>query len=425
MSDRVPPNRTPNARIETDRWHVSIPRPNEGSPPPPPSRGGATLLRAVAFSLAVFSHALAPLGGRWGAVPAGAGASPAFTAAALFGTPLQWFGAAFVLSAIASGAWARLLRGASAFQPIRDDAPASHRATKARTPTAGGAAFVPAGCLVALVFTRCRDAPVVACVLATLAFAAIGFADDRGKLASGRNDAGLSPVAKLAAQSAVASALFAFLSVAGDASGAFRVDTAVPLLGGVVLELGRGFWALAAFATVAESNAVNVADGLDGLAASASAIALCALGAVTLHLGRAELAAFAFSTAGAAAGFLVVNRHPAACFMGDCGSLALGGALGAVAGAAGGAATFPLFVVTGAFVVETLSVLAQVGWFKLTRKMSGGKEGKRLLRMAPLHHHLELGGWRETAVVAAFAIAGGVFAAAGMYVNAANARGAW
>ena len=204
-----------------------------------------------------------------------------------------------------------------------------------------------------MVFTRCRDAPVVACVLATLAFAAIGFADDRGKLASGRNDAGLSPVAKLAAQSAVASALFAFLSVAGDASGAFRVDTAVPLLGGVVLELGRGFWALAAFATVAESNAVNVADGLDGLAASASAIALCALGAVTLRLGRAELAAFAFSTAGAAAGFLVVNRHPAACFMGDCGSLALGGALGAVAGAAGGAATFPLFVVTGAFVVET------------------------------------------------------------------------
>ena len=111
--------------------------------------------------------------------------------------------------------------------------------------------------------------------------------------------------------------------------------------------------------------------------------------------------------------------------MGDCGSLALGGALGAVAGAAGGAATFPLFVVTGAFVVETVSVLAQVGWFKLTRKMSGGKEGKRLLRMAPLHHHLELGGWRETAVVAAFAIAGGVFAAAGLYVNAANARGGW
>ena len=118
----------------------------------------------------------------------GRGRVPAFTAAALFGTPLQWFGAAFVLSAIASGAWARLLRGASAFQPIRDDAPASHRATKARTPTAGARRSFPR-VPVALVFTRCRDAPVVA-RLATLAFAAIGFADDRGKLASGRNDAG-------------------------------------------------------------------------------------------------------------------------------------------------------------------------------------------------------------------------------------------
>ena len=117
------------------------------------------------------------------------------------------------------------------------------------------------------------------------------------------------------------------------------------------------------------------------------------------------------SMGGAAAGFLVVNRHPARCFMGDTGSLALGGTLGAVAAAAGGAAMLPLFLTSGVFVVEALSVLVQVGYFKLTRRLKG--EGVRVFRMAPLHHHLELGGWGEVRVTVALTAAGGACAALG------------
>jgi phospho-N-acetylmuramoyl-pentapeptide-transferase len=174
-------------------------------------------------------------------------------------------------------------------------------------------------------------------------------------------------------------------------------------------------------AAVAESNAVNVTDGLDGLAASTAAVALVCTGLSLVAAGRCELAAFAICMGGAAAGFLVVNRHPASCFMGDTGSLALGGALGAVAAAAGGAATLPLLLTSGVFVAETLSVMVQVAYFKWTKKRSGTSEGVRLFRMAPLHHHLELGGWGEVKVVGVLTAAAGVCAAAGAAAAAAAA----
>ena len=391
------------------------------SAPPAPPRGGATLLRAVAFSLAVFSHALAPRravgrGARGrGRVPrvhrrrALRHAAPVVRRRVRPERDRERRFAAF--------------RGASAFQPIRDDALACiARPRRGRPPPA--ARRRSRGCLVALVFTRCRDAPVVACVLATLAFAAIGFADDRGKLASGRNDAGLSPVAKLAAQSAVASALFAFLSVAGDASGAFRVDTAVPLLGGVVLELGRGFWALAAFATVAESNAVNVADGLDGLAASASAIALCALGAVTLRLGRAELAAFAFSTAGAARGSSSSTATRPRASWATAGPGA-GRRSGRGRGRGGGRGDVPALRRHGRLRRRDGVGARAGGVVQTDAEDERGEGGEAAPQDGAAASPPRAGGWRETAVVAACAIAGGVFAAAGLYVNAANARGGW
>jgi phospho-N-acetylmuramoyl-pentapeptide-transferase len=178
--------------------------------------------------------------------------------------------------------------------------------------------------------------------------------------------------------------------------------------------MGRLYYALAAFAVVSESNAVNVADGLDGLASSLCAMAFVALGVVCLAGGRAELGCFAIAMGGASAGFLVVNRHPASMFMGDSGSLALGGALGAVAAAAGGWAVFPLFVITLVFVAEVLSVIFQVGWFKWTKKRTG--EGKRLFRMAPLHHHLELGGWGEVKVVSILVAFGAICAVVGVAV---------
>ena len=184
------------------------------------------------------------------------------------------------------------------------------------------------------------------------------------------------------------------------------------------------------YTMVAESNAVNVTDGLDGLAASTAAVALVSMGIWLISCGRLDLAAFSICMGGAAAGFLVVNRHPASCFMGDTGSLALGGALGAVAAAAGGGATLPLLLTSGVFVAEVVSVMAQVGYFKWTKRRSSTGEGTRLFRMAPLHHHLELGGWGEvrvvavlTAVAAACAAAAACVAAAGRAAAAAAAAG--
>ena len=403
----------------------------------PDVRGGGVLLRVVAFALAAWCHALAPFGGRWGQAAASAKTA---TAVALFATPLQWFGVAFFLSAIASGVFARALRAARAFQPIRAEGPAAHAASsrKTKTPTAGGVALVPAGCLAALVFTRAADPATNAVVACTLLFLAIGFKDDLGKLRARRNDAGLRPGAKLAAQCAVAGAFVGVVAALSHA-GVSPVSTTVTFGFGVfgalweqlltghvtglsgikslALRMSDGFYyALAAFAVVSESNAVNVADGVDGLAASLCATAFVALGVVCLAGGRAELACFAIAMGGASAGFLVVNRHPASLFMGDSGSLALGGALGAVAAAAGGWAAFPLFCVTLVFVAEVLSVIAQVAWFKWTKRRRG--EGERLFRMAPLHHHLELGGWGEVRVVATLVAVGALCALVGVAVAA-------
>ena len=402
----------------------------------PEIKGGGVLLRVVAFALAAWCHALAPLGGRWGQAAATAKTA---TAVALFATPLQWFGVAFFLSAIASGGLARLLREAKAFQPIRAEGPAAHAAsrTKTKTPTAGGVALVPAGCLAALIFTRAADPATNAVVVCTLLFLAIGFKDDLGKLRAKNNDAGLRPRVKLAAQVLVASA-FVCVVAALSSAGVAPVSTTVTFGFGVfgalwehfltghvtglsgikslALPMGSLYYALAAFAVVSESNAVNVADGLDGLAASLCATAFVALGVVCLAGGRAELACFAIAMGGASAGFLVVNRHPASLFMGDSGSLALGGALGAVAAAAGGWAAFPLFCVTLVFVAEVLSVIAQVAWFQWTKRRRG--EGERLFRMAPLHHHLELGGWGEVRVVATLVAVGALCALVGVAVAA-------
>ena len=312
--------------------------------PPPPVKGGGVLLRVVAFSLAAWCHALAPLGGKWGA---GATAN-GFTGVSLFATPLQWFGVAFITSALVSGVFCRFMNRKRLFQPIREEGPSSHKdsRTKTKTPTAGGVAFVPAGCLVALFFTKCGDPAVNAVVAVTLAFLAIGAVDDFGKLKAGANDSGLKPRVKFTAQCAAATAfvcLLYFLSTAGiirETSttvsfgfgfvmdfvaqmvfGATRVGSRSGVVQDVFLPLGGFlFYALSAFAIVAESNAVNVTDGVDGLASSLCAIAFVGLGVVCLAGGAASLGAFAIAMAGASCGFLVINRHPAAMFMGDAGA---------------------------------------------------------------------------------------------------------
>lgn len=149
---------------------------------------------------------------------------------------------------------------------------------------------------------------------------------------------------------------------------------------------------------------MNVTDGLDGLAASTVSFALVAVGMMFLSAGRPELASFAVCVAGAACGFLVVNRHPASVFMGDTGSLALGGALGGLMACGGGAMVLPVFVASGVFVVESASVILQKVWFEWTKRRTG--TGVELLKMSPLHHHLELCGWGEMKIVGWFAACG-------------------
>ncbi|MEO0948465.1 MAG: phospho-N-acetylmuramoyl-pentapeptide-transferase, partial [Cyanobacteria bacterium J06641_5] len=173
--------------------------------------------------------------------------------------------------------------------------------------------------------------------------------------------------------------------------------TTVPLPFGWALPLGFAFWGLAIFVLAAESNATNLTDGVDGLAGGTCAIALLGFGAI-LAAEHPNLALFCACLSGSCLGFVVHNRNPARVFMGDTGSLALGGAL-----AATGILSqhlWELFVLSGIFFAESLSVIAQVSYFKATKGSDG--VGKRLFRMAPLHHHFELGGWAETQVVGAF-----------------------
>jgi phospho-N-acetylmuramoyl-pentapeptide-transferase len=281
------------------------------------------------------------------------------------------------------------LQKIKAGQFIREDGPQAHL-KKAGTPTMGGIFFVPVGVLVALILSRFAP-QVIAASLMTLAYAWIGWVDDWQILQKKSNE-GISPRGKLLLQIAIAIAFCFWLYFTQPAS-----ITNVNLPFGIVLPLGVFFWVLAGFVLAAESNATNLTDGVDGLAAGTGAIAILGLGAVTAS-EFPELTVFCACMSGAYLGFLVHNRNPARVFMGDTGSLALGGALGAVGLISGN--LWALFILSGIFFVESLSVIAQVGYYKATKGPDG--IGKRLFKMAPIHHHLELSGWTETQVVGAF-----------------------
>jgi phospho-N-acetylmuramoyl-pentapeptide-transferase len=173
--------------------------------------------------------------------------------------------------------------------------------------------------------------------------------------------------------------------------------TNIALPGSLILPLGLFFWLLAGFVMVAESNATNLTDGVDGLAAGTGALAFLGLGAL-VAASSPGLMIFCACMSGGCLGFVVHNRNPAKVFMGDTGSLALGGSLAAVGILSGN--LWGLFILSGIFFVESLSVIAQVSYYKATKGPDG--KGKRLLKMAPLHHHLELSGWAETQIVGIF-----------------------
>jgi phospho-N-acetylmuramoyl-pentapeptide-transferase len=319
-----------------------------------------------------------------------------FKGAASFSLP-------FIVTAIATFLVGKqvvpMLQALKAGQFIREDGPRSHY-QKAGTPTMGGIFFVPTAVAIAILWSGFAP-EVVAVGLLTLSYAAIGWLDD-WQILRRRSNKGISPRLKLLLQIAVGGVfcLWAFSTQSADLT-----TLALPL--GLTLPLGGVFWLVGWFALVAESNATNLTDGLDGLAGGTAAIALMGLAALVAPTSLG-LMIFCAAMSGACVGFLGHNRNPARVFMGDTGSLALGGAL--AASALLSQHLFGLLVLSGLFFVETLSVIAQVGYYKATKDENG--VGKRLLKMAPLHHHLELVGWTETQIVARFYLIGGILAIA-------------
>lgn len=288
------------------------------------------------------------------------------------------------------GYWAiPVLKQLKMGQFIREDGPQAHL-QKAGTPTMGGVFVVPIGVLIGIVWAQ-FNLDAIAVALVSLGYFAIGGVDDWKSLSNRKNE-GLKPKGKLILQLAIATAfcLWTFYR-RGEAI------TTINLPLNLILPLGLLFWGLAVFVLLAESNATNLTDGVDGLAGGTGAIALLGL-AATIRTTDPQLAILCICLSGSYLGFVVHNRNKAKVFMGDTGSLALGGALGAV-----GILTdnlWALLILSGIFLAESISVIAQVGYYKATKDPEG--KGKRLLKMAPLHHHLELSGWTETQVVGVF-----------------------
>lgn len=299
-----------------------------------------------------------------------------------------WVSTALVAMA---GYWAiPLLKQLKMGQFIREDGPEAHL-QKAGTPTMGGVFVVPIGAIVGILWSQ-FNLDAIAVALVSLGYFAIGGVDDWKSLSNRKNE-GLKPKGKLVLQLAIATAFCGWVFY----SRSNRDITSVHLPFNLILPLGLLFWGLAVFVLLAESNATNLTDGVDGLAGGTGAIALLGL-AATIRTTEPNLAILCICLSGSYLGFVVHNRNKAKVFMGDTGSLALGGALGAV-----GILTdnlWALLILSGIFLVESISVIAQVGYYKATKDAEG--KGKRLLKMAPFHHHLELSGWTETQVVGVF-----------------------
>lgn len=295
-------------------------------------------------------------------------------------------------------------------QSVRSDGPQTHL-VKAGTPTMGGALILMSVAITTLLWGDLHNAYVWVVLLTTLGVGAIGWVDDYRKVVY-KNPDGLSARAKMFWQSLIALAVGIFLWT--HATLPQHTEVIVPFFKHFAIPLGMvGFIVLVYLVIVGSSNAVNLTDGLDGLAIMPTVMVAAALAVFAYVAGHAEfskylgepsipgageLAVFCAAIAGAGLAFLWFNAYPAEVFMGDVGALALGAALGTVAVII--RQELVLFIMGGVFVVEAVSVMLQVSWFKYTKRRYG--TGQRILLMAPLHHHFEQKGWKETQVVVRF-----------------------
>ncbi|MAO54639.1 MAG: phospho-N-acetylmuramoyl-pentapeptide-transferase [Rhodospirillaceae bacterium] len=301
-------------------------------------------------------------------------------------------------------------------QPIRDDGPESHLITKQGTPTMGGLLILMASVFATLLWMDLTNGFVWTALGVTVGYGVIGFLDDYLKV-SKRNSKGLPGKLKLIMQVSIAAVAAFYISA--HLPDPLATTLALPFFKNLLVDLSWFFIVFACFVMVGSSNSVNLTDGLDGLAIVPVMIASGVFALIAYLVGNAvfanylqlhyvpgsgELAVFLGSLVGAALGFLWYNAPPAKVFMGDTGSLSLGGALGAVAVIT--KHELVLAIVGGLFVLETVSVIVQVISFKLT--------GRRVFRMAPLHHHFEQKGWAESTVVIRFWIIASILALAGL-----------
>ncbi|MFD2206338.1 phospho-N-acetylmuramoyl-pentapeptide-transferase [Kiloniella antarctica] len=301
-------------------------------------------------------------------------------------------------------------------QPIRDDGPESHLLTKKGTPTMGGALILLALSVSTLLWANLHNPFIWITLFVTIGFGLIGFGDDYLKLTK-RNTKGLPGKAKLFTQ--VLISVLATWGIMAASPDGMNTHLAIPFFKDLMVNLGLFYIPFAVFVMVGASNSVNLTDGLDGLATVPVMIAGACFGLITYLVGNTifaeylqisyvpgtgELTVFCGALVGACLGFLWFNAPPAMVFMGDTGSLSLGGALGAIAVIT--KHEIVLSIIGGLFVLETVSVIVQVVSFKTT--------GKRVFRMAPLHHHFEKKGWAEPTVVIRFWIISMILALIGL-----------
>ena len=313
------------------------------------------------------------------------------------------------------GPWLiRKLREFQIGQVIRHEGPQTHR-TKAGTPTMGGLLILPSALIPTLLWADLKNPYIWIAVLATAGFGAVGFMDDYLKVTR-RSHHGLRPRYKMGGLLLVSLGVcVAVLVLASENPPLFSTRLIFPFFKNLIPDLGWGYAVFATILLLGATNAVNLTDGLDGLAISTFAVAAAAYTALAYVTGHrvlaeylllvrfspaGELSIFCGALVGASLGFLWYNSFPAEIFMGDVGSLGLGGAIGTVAILIKQELLLP--IVGGVWVIEALSVIIQVASFKLT--------GKRVFKMAPFHHHCELIGWSEPKVIARFLILAIIFA---------------